>query len=62
VALCKAYHKCHNHPSGALKPSDSDIKITKKLKWAGDSLDVKVLDHLIITETKYYSFVDEGIF
>ncbi|MRX38823.1 DNA repair protein RadC [Flavobacterium sp. LC2016-23] len=53
---------CHNHPSGALKPSDADIKITKKLKWAGDSLDVKVLDHLIITETKYYSFVDEGIF
>lgn len=53
---------CHNHPSGALKPSDADKQITKKLKTAGDSLDVKVLDHLIITETKYYSFVDEGIF
>ena len=53
---------CHNHPSGALKPSDADKKITKTLKLAGDSLDVKVLDHLIITETKYYSFVDEGIF
>nr|WP_315223659.1 DNA repair protein RadC [uncultured Flavobacterium sp.] len=53
---------CHNHPSGFLKPSEADIKITKTLKLAGDSLDVKVLDHLIITETKYYSFVDEGIF
>jgi DNA repair protein RadC len=53
---------CHNHPSGNLKPSDADKQITKKLKRAGESLDVKVLDHLIITETKYYSFVDEGIF
>jgi DNA repair protein RadC len=53
---------CHNHPSGTLVPSDADKQITKKLKLAGDSLDVKVLDHLIVTETKYYSFVDEGIF
>ncbi|HEX8016125.1 MAG TPA: DNA repair protein RadC [Flavobacterium sp.] len=52
---------CHNHPSGTLIPSDADKHITKKLKMAGDSLDVKVLDHVIITETKYYSFVDEGI-
>jgi DNA repair protein RadC len=53
---------CHNHPSGNLEPSHADKEITKKLKLAGDMLDVKVLDHLIITETKYYSFVDEGIF
>ena len=53
---------CHNHPSGNLNPSDADKEITMKLKLAGDSLDVKVLDHLINTETKYYSFVDEGIF
>ena len=53
---------CHNHPSGTLVPSDADKQITKKLKLAGDSLDVKVLDHLIVTETKYFSFVDEGIF
>ncbi|MBZ4042032.1 RadC family protein [Flavobacterium hibisci] len=52
---------CHNHPSGGLVPSDADKQITKKIKQAGDSLDVKVLDHLIITETKYYSFADEGI-
>lgn len=53
---------CHNHPSGNLKPSEADKEITRKLKTSGDVLDVKVLDHLIITETKYYSFVDEGIF
>ncbi|AXB55449.1 RadC family protein [Flavobacterium fluviale] len=53
---------CHNHPSGNLTPSEADKQITKKIKQAGESLDVKVLDHLIITESKYYSFVDEGIF
>lgn len=53
---------CHNHPSGTLVPSDADKQITKKLKLAGDSLEIKVLDHLIITETNYFSFVDEGIF
>lgn len=53
---------CHNHPSGTTVPSEADREITKKIKSAGESLDVKVLDHLIITETKYYSFVDEGTF
>lgn len=53
---------CHNHPSGALTPSEADKQITNKLKIAGDSLEIKVLDHVIITETSYYSFVDEGIF
>lgn len=53
---------CHNHPSGTLVPSEADKQITKKLKLAGDSLEVKVLDHLIITEVNYFSFVDEGIF
>lgn len=53
---------CHNHPSGSLIPSEGDKEITKKIKIAGNSLDVKILDHIIITETKYYSFVDEGIF
>ena len=51
----------HNHPSGTLKPSDSDKQITQKLKNAGEQLDIKVLDHLIITETSYFSFSDEGI-
>ncbi len=53
---------CHNHPSGALTPSDADKQITRKLKLAGDSLEIKVLDHLIVTENNYFSFVDEGIF
>lgn len=53
---------CHNHPSGALTPSDADKQITRKLKLAGDSLEIKVLDHLIVTENHYFSFVDEGIF
>lgn len=53
---------CHNHPSGKLLASDADKDITKKLKLAGDQLDVKVLDHVIITEAGYLSFQDEGIF
>ena len=53
---------CHNHPSGTLIPSDADRQITRKLKLAGDSLEIKVLDHLIVTETSYFSFADEGIF
>ncbi len=51
---------CHNHPSGTLKPSDSDNKLTRKLAEAGNMLDISVLDHVIIAEEKYYSFADEG--
>jgi len=51
----------HNHPSGTLKPSDADKQITLKLKKAGESLDIKVLDHLIITEKAYFSFADDNI-
>lgn len=52
---------CHNHPSGNLNPSDADIRLTKKIKEAGNVMDIKVLDHLIITEKEYYSFMDKGI-
>ena len=52
---------CHNHPSGTLKPSQADKNITQKLKTAAHSLDIKILDHLIITENAYFSFGDEGI-
>ena len=52
----------HNHPSGKLLASDADIQITKKLKLAGQQLDITILDHIIITETGFYSFQDEGIF
>jgi DNA repair protein RadC len=51
----------HNHPSGTLKPSQADIKLTNKIKEAGKILDVQVLDHLIISDTGYYSFADEGM-
>ena len=51
----------HNHPSGSLKPSSADRQITQKLKTAAEALDIKVLDHLIITQKEYFSFADEGI-
>ena len=51
----------HNHPSGILHPSESDKAITRKLQMAGENLDIKVLDHVIITETAFYSFADDGI-
>jgi len=52
---------CHNHPSGNLKPSNADVEITQKIKKAGATLEIKLLDHLIITEKAYFSFVDEGV-
>jgi len=51
---------CHNHPSGNLQPSQSDIMLTKKVIKGGGVLDIKVLDHIIVTECAYYSFADEG--
>jgi len=51
----------HNHPSGNLKPSESDIALTHKLRQAGSFLDIAVLDHLIITSEGYCSFADEGL-
>lgn len=51
---------CHNHPSGTLQPSQADLQLTQKLKKAGATLDIKVLDHLIVSEYGYYSFADEG--
>jgi len=51
----------HNHPSGTLKPSQADKNLTQKLKTAARSLDIKILDHLIITENAYLSFADDGI-
>ena len=51
----------HNHPSGNLKPSAIDIKLTTSLKEAAKMMDIKLLDHLIITVDGYYSFADEGL-
>jgi len=50
----------HNHPSGNLKPSEADKAITQKIKEAGKLLDIRLLDHIILTDESYYSFADEG--
>ncbi len=52
---------CHNHPSGKLQPSNADKNLTQKIKTAGETLDIKLLDHLIVTQKSYFSFADEGI-
>ena len=51
---------CHNHPSGNLKPSSSDLDLTKKLSSGANLLDLQILDHLIFTDKGYVSFADEG--
>ncbi|MBL4745563.1 MAG: DNA repair protein RadC [Flavobacteriaceae bacterium] len=52
---------CHNHPSGKVNPSESDKILTRKIVDGGTTLDIKVLDHVIITEKTYFSFADEGL-
>jgi DNA repair protein RadC len=52
---------CHNHPSGNMNPSDSDSKITGKIKDAGSIMDIQLLDHIIISGKDYYSFADNGL-
>ena len=51
----------HNHPSGNLKPSQEDLKITKQISEAGKILNIQMLDHLIITQNSYLSFADENL-
>jgi DNA repair protein RadC len=51
----------HNHPSGNLKPSEPDERLTEKIKQAGQLLDIKLIDHIIVTSEGYYSFADEGL-
>ncbi len=51
----------HNHPSGNLKPSKSDIELTRKLRAGGVLLDIAVLDHIILTKDGYYSLAEEGL-
>ena len=52
---------CHNHPSGNIEPSDADIGITRKLKEAAEFMDIKLLDHIIVADNSYFSFLDKGI-
>ena len=58
--LASAIVVAHNHPSGNINPSQADIEITRQLVAAGKLMDIKVIDHLIISERGYYSFADEG--
>ena len=51
----------HNHPSGQLSPSKKDVTLTEKVKAAGKTLDIHLVDHLIITQKKFFSFSDEGL-
>ena len=52
---------CHNHPSGNLKPSDADVTITTKIRDSCKTMDIQVLDHIIIADNSYFSFSDEGL-
>ncbi len=52
---------CHNHPSGSLRPSKADEDLTYKIKEAAKYFDIKVIDHLIVSDDGYYSFADEGL-
>ena len=60
-ASCTGIILAHNHPSGNSEPSDSDIKITRKLKEAGILLDIQLLDHLIMLPEGFTSMADEGL-
>lgn len=51
----------HNHPSGNLKPSPEDIRLTKQIREASNFMRIKILDHIILSDTEYYSFADEGM-
>lgn len=52
---------CHNHPSGCLSPSKADLSLTNKIKAAAFTLDIQVVDHVIVSEEGYYSFADHGL-
>jgi len=60
-ANCCAIIISHNHPSGNLKPSRQDEELTEKIKNGGQFLEIKLLDHLIVTNEGYFSFADEGL-
>lgn len=51
---------CHNHPSGNIKPSESDISLTNRIKEAAKLLEINLLDHIIFTDKSYFSFADEA--
>lgn len=61
IAGASAIILAHNHPSGNTNPSESDKKLTDQLVKAGKTLEITVLDHIILTELSHYSFADEGL-
>lgn len=61
LANAQAIILCHNHPSGCTKPSDSDVKLTRKMAEIGEYMEMPILDHLIISDESYFSFADEGL-
>ncbi len=60
-ANCSSIVLAHNHPSGNIQPSETDIALTKKIVAGGKFLDLLVLDHIIVTTDGYFSFADEGL-
>lgn len=60
--LCNATHVviCHNHPSGNVRPSKEDDRTTQKAKEAFATCDIRLLDHIVVCNDKYYSYIDEG--
>ena len=52
---------CHNHPSGNLKPSEADIKLTRRVQKIGELFNISILDHVIVADSGYFSFSDEGV-
>lgn len=51
---------CHNHPSGNISPSREDDRLTQRLKEAAETMDIRLTDHIILTDGKFYSYADEG--
>jgi DNA repair protein RadC len=60
-ARAAAFVAIHNHPSGSTEPSSEDVTLTKRLQQAGQTMDLPLLDHLIVSERGYYSFADHGL-
>lgn len=60
-ARASAFIAVHNHPSGQLQPSQADLDLTRRLRKAGEVLDLPLLDHLIVSERGYFSFADEAL-
>jgi DNA repair protein RadC len=61
MVSCAAIVILHNHPSGCTDPSSEDIAITRRLKEASEIIGIKLLDHLIVSDTEYLSFVERGL-